>query len=193
MSLDPPPSAVDNNEQQAAFQTVLRQVTNIHILHSCMNEIKCSETCTLHAYVTPSQCTGSSTSIKYHTVSLTTPTTYQPSTHFSVIQHQCNSRIFDSCTSISKRTFTTQFPLDVENQPWWLGELRLADCWKLGPMRSACLWLEDRSILSCWERKKQGRKKGQRILLKKWGGLKIYHAHIFRNEKSCQILNKKTF
>lgn len=46
----------------------------------------------------------------------------------------------------------------VKDQPWWLGELRLADCWKLGPMRSACLWLEDRSILSCWVREKQQNK-----------------------------------
>lgn len=45
------------------------------------------------------------------------------------------------------------------HQPWWLGELWLADCWKPGPMRSACLWLVDRSILSCWGRQKQEAKR----------------------------------
>lgn len=42
-----------------------------------------------------------------------------------------------------------------KDQPWWLGELWLAGCWNLGPMRSVCLWLEDRSIFSCWGREKQ--------------------------------------
>lgn len=48
----------------------------------------------------------------------------------------------------------------TQNQPWWFGEFRLADGWKPGPIKSACLWLDDRSILSCCRKEAKEKKKG---------------------------------
>lgn len=77
----------------------------------------------------------------------------------SKIIHHLMSECNQVCSFVSYNTGVTHkhihtYTLVIRDQPWWLGEPRLADCWKAGPMSSACLWLEERSILSCWERER---------------------------------------